>query len=517
MANQDTREGEFTQAGLPEASAQTSVPYVTEATNNQAPFSQKALELYKPTSKPGTEDYEKNERNFAKETFTQVGLPEAVKSPNIPTIESKPVELINFEQWVLEEKPKDLVLNIVPSPEGSLLKTGDFQSPNFRTGQTGWRIRSTGDAEFRSVSIQGVLLATIGTFGGDGSDGALSVTGATSIDLGAEQIVTKNYTSISITGTGVLSFTNPHANGTLLILKSQGAVVVTSSATAAIDASGIGAAGGAGGASGASNANGSNGSDGSNGTAIYDESNHFGALGNGGAGAAGAGGAVLTSQTLYLRNAIALSRRMTILACGSGGGGGGGGSTSSADGPGRGSDGGAGGRGGAGLLIECRGALNFTGTISVAGAAGTDSEDTVAGGGESSAGGGGGGGGAGGMCAILYGSLTANTGTINCAGGAGGAGGDANIDGGGGATAPSSGSGGGGGGRLGAGGAGAAGTATDNANGSAGTAGDSTGGGGGGGSGATRPGSTAGTSTGGAGGAAGASENVYVAQNNVFA
>ncbi len=86
--------------------------------------------------------------------------------------------------------------------------------------------------------------ATVGgttKFGGTGADGALS--GTTVIDLGSAQVVVKNYTSISITGTQTITFTNPHANGTIVILKSQGNVTLTSSATPNIDLRGIGAIG----------------------------------------------------------------------------------------------------------------------------------------------------------------------------------------------------------------------------------------------------------------------------------
>jgi hypothetical protein len=82
-------------------------------------------------------------------------------------------------------------------------------------------------------------------FGGTGEDGALTISsGTTNIDLGGVQVFVKNYTSISITGTGALTFTNPHANGTTIILKSQGNVILSSSATALIETSGCGAAGG---------------------------------------------------------------------------------------------------------------------------------------------------------------------------------------------------------------------------------------------------------------------------------
>ena len=59
-------------------------------------------------------------------------------------------------------------------------------------------------------------------YGGSGSDGALSISsGTTTIALGGARVVVKNYTNISITGTGDLAFSSPHADGTTIILKSQ--------------------------------------------------------------------------------------------------------------------------------------------------------------------------------------------------------------------------------------------------------------------------------------------------------
>jgi hypothetical protein len=48
-------------------------------------------------------------------------------------------------------------------------------------------------------------------FGGTGADGALSVSsGNTNIDAAGAAILVKNYTSISITGTGSVTLINPH-------------------------------------------------------------------------------------------------------------------------------------------------------------------------------------------------------------------------------------------------------------------------------------------------------------------
>src|SRR4029077_12940877 len=82
-------------------------------------------------------------------------------------------------------------------------------------------------------------------FGGTGTDGALAATsGVTTIDLGNAAYFVKNYLSISITGTASLAFINPGANGTIVVLKSQGAVTLTSLTAPMIDCSSLGSAGG---------------------------------------------------------------------------------------------------------------------------------------------------------------------------------------------------------------------------------------------------------------------------------
>lgn len=249
-----------------------------------------------------------------------------------------------------------------------------------------------------TLTINGYVAETEGTFGGDGSDGALSVSsGTTQIDLGNAKTVVKNYSSISITGTGNIEFINPHSSGTIIYLKSNGDVTITSSASVALDASGMGAAAGVGGTS--SSQTGSNGTAGS--SFIIEPDYGDGA---GGAASPGAGGAA-PSFVIYssLSNVMQKYPGMFI---GSGGGGG-------YSGAGPGNTGGAGGRGGGCLIIECGGALNFgaSSTISVAGKNGST------GGTGDSAGGGGGGGG---FFLCLYNTLTANSGTVTISGGTGG-------------------------------------------------------------------------------------------------
>ncbi len=326
-------------------------------------------------------------------------------------------------------------------------------------------------------SVAWVAAAAITKFGGDGSDGALAIDeGTTTINLEGSPVVILNYSSISITNTAKLTFENAHANGTVVVLKSEGAVIMTSSSPS-VDMSGIGAPRG------------------SNGTEIVDLDDHFGENGGSG-GTAGTGGPILTETNWYIKKATTLYRKTIFLACGSGGGRGGNGLGGSAG------VGGEGGNGGGALLIECAGDLTFSGSISVTGANG--SNGTNASGGASS-GGGGGGGGTGGMCLILYETETAISGTIDTDGGTGGTGGNGQAGG----DAIGGKGGGGGGSYYGIGGAGGSGGQFGNGTvGSVGTE-DSAGGGGGGGGGDDGSGV--------AGGAGGGSDNLLIAENNDIA
>ncbi len=80
---------------------------------------------------------------------------------------------------------------------------------------------------------------------GDGSDGALSISsGTTTIDLQSKEYVVKKYTSISITGTGALAFSNPATRGTLIRFKVQGDVTISSNANPTIDLNSLGCSSG---------------------------------------------------------------------------------------------------------------------------------------------------------------------------------------------------------------------------------------------------------------------------------
>lgn len=271
----------------------------------------------------------------------------------------------------------------------TVVQAGYLQSGNFVSGTSGWQLSPTG-AEFQSITIAGVQLTTKGSFGGDGSNGALAITaGTTTIDLANAQAVTKNYTSISITGTGKLAFSNPHANGTIISLKSQGAVTLTSSTAPMLDASGMG---------------------GTTGGVVF--------VGTGATagtdapapqpGAAGGNPPSLRNDF----NVANLSKFFTFFAAGASGGAG---MTQN------GGAGGTGGRGGGVLILECGGTLTFTTAsgISVAGANGTAGGQSN----NSGLGGSGGSGGGGGTFIGLYNTAGTITGTINVSGGSGGGGG----------------------------------------------------------------------------------------------
>jgi hypothetical protein len=236
-------------------------------------------------------------------------------------------------------------------------------------------------------------------FGGDGSDGALAVSsGNTNIDCAN--------TSIAITGTGKVTFINPHANGTTIVLKSQGNVTLTSSQTPMLDASGMGAAGGV----GTSAAVQTTGATGNQGIGVLVASNP----GTGGTAGStvGAGGAI-ASFLMTLLGFNQTRYKYWDLFPGSGGAAGnlegGGGANATAP---------SGGRGGGALLIECAGAWNFTTAngISVAGLPGAQGTANATNQITAS----GSGGGSAGQFRGMYNRLTSNTGSVTVTGGIGG-------------------------------------------------------------------------------------------------
>lgn len=255
------------------------------------------------------------------------------------------------------------------------------------------------------------LLKFGGTSGASADDGALTCTsGTTNFDLASAKTLIKNYSSISITGTCAITFTNPNTNGTIIIWKSRGDVTISSSATRAIDLRSLGGTGGAG-APGASTV-GTAGTDGRGLGAFY---THGGiAVASGGSGTQGGAG-----FNPYLDTTLAFTAKNIPLFAGSGAAGGSTGSGATASGNG--------GRGAGGMYIEVGGAFSFgaSATVDISGAAGTNS-----GGGND----GGGGGGGGGSFLVSTQTLTSNAGTVTITGGAGGTGANAGKGGGGGAS-----------------------------------------------------------------------------------
>jgi len=230
-------------------------------------------------------------------------------------------------------------------------------------------------------------------FGGTGADGSLSVSsGPLNIDLGGVPIFVKNYSSISITGTGYITFTNPHANGTVIIFKNKGNSDITTSATSAFVLSNTGAGAGLR----------------ANSTLINVMPGGDGTVSSGpNPGIPGLGGVTggNISNFFFTKS----------LACGAGGG----------TGP-TGFGNAIGGTGGGCLYIETGGTLTFTATVSANG-----SNGAVSGVGN------GGGGGGGGNVVFLSNTLGTITGTININGGNGGASGVPGHGGGGGGASVS--------------------------------------------------------------------------------
>lgn len=357
------------------------------------------------------------------------------------------------------------------------------------------------------LSIASAGNAIKAAFGGDGSDGALDTSsGVVNIDCANAKLVTKYYSSINVV-TNNLTFTNPNTNGTIVVLKSTGNVTIS----ATIDLTGMGAAGGAGGTGNTGGSSGgTQGSNGNNAWAILDPTpSYFGGKAgttntNRNGGSSGSG---YVGTSYFTKSAELAYRRANFITPGAGGGGGQAGWESTGVGF---SNGGNGGNGGGAIIIECGGALNFTGTINVSGQNGATPSTATANTVSCGAGGGGGGGGAG-MALVYYNVLTANTGTITSAGGNGGAGGNTNKTGAGQSTACGGGGGGGAGAYGGAGGGGASGPAAlQRVGGNNGNASSSTGAGGGGGSGAVNDNGTSGTNTGGTAGAGGSSDGGVV-------
>lgn len=291
--------------------------------------------------------------------------------------------------------------------EGDFIQQADRDATKSNDANRVPKLEDTGYLDRRFLSTG---------FGGDGSDGALSVSsGTTTIDLASAPVVIKQYSSISITGTGGIDFSNPATGGTLVIILCAGDCTLTSSATRGIDLRGVGATKSTDGFSflfaatnagvDGTDAGGTEGGGGGGGGASAED----GADASGGAGATnGAGGAgafpALTPAQLAILSRFAHTAAFVV---GAGGGDGGDGDTGL---------GGDGGRGGGALILECAGDLNFGASFTI------DSSGQNGSNGTNNDGGGGGGGGAGTVHLFHQGITTAVAGTITTAGGTGGTG-----------------------------------------------------------------------------------------------
>lgn len=243
--------------------------------------------------------------------------------------------------------------------------------------------------------------------GGTGADGALIATSTTvSIDLASSSVVTKNYTSVSITGTGSINFINPAASGTAVIFLVQGDFIATSSTSTAIDLRNLGAPGGIGGTHNTT-------STATAGSKWQMTNLILGGTAGGGAITTTPGTLAATSSPFY--NAYSLFRAVPGNGGGGGGGSGDGGTVS-------GGNGGAGGRGAGALYIQVGGNFNASANVNMSGTNGTVGGDSGSWGGCAqgpSPGAGGGGGAGGSFVADVAGTIT-NTMVFTLSGGTGG-------------------------------------------------------------------------------------------------
>lgn len=337
----------------------------------------------------------------------------------------------NASTWPIDGQLNSWKLTIQSLSAAKVASTGDLSMGGHRITDLADPLAAQ-DAATKNY-VDGRIL------GGNGSDGALAISsGVTVIDLAGQEFFLRNYTSIAITGTGAVSFVNPNNSGTVIVLKSQGSVTLTSSATPCIDVSGLGAMPAA------------------ISPFVLDGADHSGTAGGTGqaansgqanlpGGTGGAPGAVhsLGTKDTYLRLSIGL-KAIAPGAAGGPGGTGGQGKFNAFIAPG--GIPGAGGRGGGAILIEAAGSLLFSGTIWAKGLNGSPGSAATAASAGMGGGGGGGAGGAGGMVGIAFASLIANTGVVSVDGGSGGSGGGGGTASGACSPGPCGGSGGGGGG-----------------------------------------------------------------------
>lgn len=268
------------------------------------------------------------------------------------------------------------------------------------------------------LTVNGSSLAL--KFGGTGALGALSISsGTTTINLNSAAYWEGDYTSISITGTGALAFSNPSPNGTFIALRATGNVTLTCGGDC-INASALGSQGGISSAlcsSGGTSATGGGTASTTNAFYLFQTNPGVGATSGGTAGAAGAAPTAIAPKSWILSSTAS----STLMKYGGqfwiGAGGGGGNCLAGASNaifPAN-----NGGTGGGGVLVEVGGSLNMTASNAiyangVAGAnaatLGTPSNNCAAGGG----------GGAGGFILVIYNALTSMSGTLQASAGVGG-------------------------------------------------------------------------------------------------
>lgn len=295
-----------------------------------------------------------------------------------------------------------------------------------------FRVNAQGDLTATSVSISGVALTTQLRFGGTGADGAYSkASGTDTFSVSSSRYFVKNYTTISITGTGALAFSTPATDGTTIILNATGNVTITSSTNPCLDTRSMGGAGGTGGSgliSATSISTKGGGQGGGREAVTFNVSSSVGLGGGGGANSvSGSNGGVATGgpgstgiQGFGGLPGAALTPYIGFAAPGGGGSGGSGGVNNAVTY----GSGGNGGTGGGGLCIFTQGAYSASGVINTSGANGSNGTTS------NSEGGGSGGGGAAGDILILYRTLTSDTATYTqTAGSAGTPGTDAGTGG----------------------------------------------------------------------------------------
>lgn len=78
------------------------------------------------------------------------------------------------------------------------------------------------DSEASWANKKTTLDKILAPIGGNGSDGALSISsGTTTIPFNSNGYIEKNYTTVSISGTATLTFSGPLTNGSIAYIKCQ--------------------------------------------------------------------------------------------------------------------------------------------------------------------------------------------------------------------------------------------------------------------------------------------------------